>query len=190
MNRKKEIREHFLNKRFDLAKPEFDLLNQNLCASFFSSVELFDILTFHTFLPLKKKREPNTWQIIARLKKDFSQIRIAIPKMNADNELVHFYFESRDQIKENKWGIPEPQFGEPTPIDKIDLVIVPLLAFDNEGNRVGYGKGFYDRFLTQCRPDCKKIGLSLFDPVNEISDANHRDVKLTHCVTPDRFYSF
>jgi len=187
---KQSVRDHYLKLRLALPKSEFNSLNQNLCTVFFSSVELFEISILHLFLPILKKKEPNTWLILHRLRKEYPRIRVSMPKINEAHELTHFYFEDTHQVEENKWGIQEPQWGTQTPIEKIDLVIVPLLAFDRKGNRVGYGKGFYDRFLSQCRPDCKKVGISFFDPVDEISGIDNFDVKLTDCVTPTKFYSF
>jgi 5-formyltetrahydrofolate cyclo-ligase len=64
------------------------------------------------------------------------------------------------------------------------------LCFDLRGFRVGYGKGFYDRFLKKCRADCKKIGLSFFEPVKEISDIEEFDVALNFAVTPQEIYNF
>jgi 5-formyltetrahydrofolate cyclo-ligase len=187
---KQFIRDRYLRLRLGLRNAEFNSLNQNLCTAFFSSVELFDISIVHIFLPILKRNEPNTWLIIHRLRKEFPCIRISIPKVIEENKLTHFYFEAASPLEENEWGIPEPSGGTETPVEKIDLVIVPLLAFDRQGNRVGYGRGFYDRFLSQCRPDCKKVGLSFFDPVNEISGIDKNDVRLSHCVTPMKFYSF
>jgi 5-formyltetrahydrofolate cyclo-ligase len=69
-------------------------------------------------------------------------------------------------------------------------VFIPLLAFDKSGHRVGYGAGYYDRFLSKCKPDCLKVGLSFFEPVDEISDADEFDVKLNHCVTPSKIWTF
>jgi len=186
---KQEIRNQYLNLRKTLTDAEYNQFSQKLCGIFFSDVDLSTVKTLHIFLPIISKKEPNTWLIIDRLTKEFSSIGVSIPKMN-ETALVNFYFEGKDQIKENKWNIPEPEFGKITPTDKIDLVIVPLLAFDFKGNRVGYGKGFYDRFLKECRPDCKKIGLSLFEPVEKITDIDAHDVKLTLCVTPKKIYTF
>jgi 5-formyltetrahydrofolate cyclo-ligase len=87
-------------------------------------------------------------------------------------------------------GIPEPVQGELIPDEQIDLVFVPLLAFDKKGNRVGYGKGFYDRFLAQCRPNTQKMGLSFFCPIDEISDVDPWDVKLDSCICPDKIWTF
>ena len=87
-------------------------------------------------------------------------------------------------------SIPEPRTGVPTPDEKIDMVIVPLLAFDEQGFRVGYGKGFYDRFLKRTRPECKKVGLSYFVAEKRIDDVDAHDVPLDQCVTPEGVMQF
>ena len=71
-----------------------------------------------------------------------------------------------------------------------DLIIVPLLAVDAQGHRVGYGKGFYDRFLSKCRPDCLKVGLNYFEPDERIVDVGEHDIKLDACVTPTEVFCF
>jgi 5-formyltetrahydrofolate cyclo-ligase len=187
---KNNIRNNYLKLRLALSDLEYKELNQELCNAFFSSVDLSGVATIHSFLPIAAKKEPDTWLIIDRLQKDSPAIRISIPKMSGETAVTNFYFEGRNQIENNRWGIPEPQFGETTPLEKIDLVIVPLLAFDQRGNRAGYGKGYYDILLKECRPDCESIGLSFFDPVDQISDINPYDVKLTGCVTPKKLYTF
>ena len=145
----------------------------------------------HTFLPIKKNKEPDTWLIIDRIKTKFPNIRLSLPKVNHETgELVNFYWEGTDQIIENKWGISEPRQGTVIPPDKIDMVLVPLLVFDQEGNRIGYGKGYYDRFLSLCRKDCKKIGISFFPPVELISSKEDHDQKLDSVITPERSYEF
>ena len=98
--------------------------------------------------------------------------------------MENFYFEGLHQLVTSAWGIQEPKQGIPTEIEKIDLVLVPLLAFDKAGHRVGYGKGFYDRFLKGCRPDCLKAGLSFFEAEEILTDADELDVPLDLCVTP------
>jgi 5-formyltetrahydrofolate cyclo-ligase len=185
---KQVIRNHYLTLRLALSDSEHNQLSQSLCNNFFASFDLSLISTVHIFLPIISKKEPDTRLIIDRLKAEFPHIRIAIPKINGETDIISYYFENNQQAKENKWGIPEPQYGEITPVEKIDLVIVPLLAFDLTGHRVGYGKGFYDRFLKQCKQDCKKIGFSFFDPVHKISDITSDDVILDTFITPSRFF--
>lgn len=182
---KKDLRKLYLRKRMELSEDDFLQLNTQLCGNFFASVSLRDVSVLHTFLPIRRTREVDTWQIIDRINRQHPQIRISVPKMNNQTaELEHYYFEGRDQLKNNMWEIPEPVKGVPTPIEKVDAVLVPLLAFDRAGHRIGYGRGFYDRFLAACRPDCQKIGLSLFEMEEKIQDINEKDIQLNIVITP------
>jgi 5-formyltetrahydrofolate cyclo-ligase len=181
---KKEIRSQYLKLRLDLPEEKYASLNQDLCINFFAQIDLSKVQTLHTFLPILSKKEPNTWLLIKKLKGDFPKIKISIPRVE-NNRLTNFYFEEENQLKKNQWGIPEPKSGVPTPTEKIDLVIVPLLAFDKNGNRVGYGKGFYDKFLSECRADCKKIGLSFFGVLPDLISVEQFDIPLDAVITPD-----
>lgn len=183
--RKKELRKIYLRKRMELPEEEFLRLNKLVCDNFFASVDLSNVQVLHTFLPIKKNREVDTWRIIDRVHKEYPRVRIAVPKLNNQTaQLEHYYLEGPDQLENNMWEIPEPVRGVPTPVEKVDAVLVPLLAFDRQGHRIGYGRGFYDRFLAGCRPDCRKIGLSFFDMEAEIQDAHEKDVRLDLIVTP------
>lgn len=182
---KKELRKIYLDKRMGLSEVQYEQLNHQLCEHFFKAVELSGIQVLHTFLPIKRTREVNTWLIIDRLKKDFTHIKVAVPKINNQtSKLEHYFLENPEQLKNNTWEIPEPVYGIPTPTSKIDAVLVPLLAFDKQGHRLGYGRGFYDRFLADCRPACLKIGLSFFESEEEIDEINEKDVPLNLVITP------
>ncbi len=188
---KSALRKIYIDVRKKLTPEQCAHFNLQLYHLFFLYADLSFIKTLHTYLPLEKNNEPDTWAIIDRIRREFPHIRISVPKVNPrTNEMENFYFEGLHQIEVNTWGIPEPKQGIPTPSEKIDLVLVPLLTFDQKGDRIGYGKGYYDRFFSQCRPDCKKVGLSFFDPVELISDLNEHDVKLNACVTPKQVYHF
>jgi 5-formyltetrahydrofolate cyclo-ligase len=186
---KQEARKIYLQKRLDLSEGEYQQLNLQLYHQFFTQLDLSFIKCIHIFLPIESKREPDTWPIIERIRREFPHIRISIPKVTGD-ELENIYFEGLHQLKKNKWGILEPEQGVPTPAEKIDMVVVPLLAFDEKGNRVGYGKGFYDRFLAECRIRCQRIGISLFEPIEIIKDVNDNDIALTNCLTPNHLLTF
>lgn len=182
---KRELRKLYLRKRMELSDTEFHRLNERICENFFSSVKLNGISVVHTFLPIRKNREVDTWLIIRRLRRDFPDVQLSIPKINnQSSELEHYYYEGEEQLRTNTWEIPEPVKGVPTPIEKIDAVLVPLLAFDKQGHRLGYGRGFYDRFLAGCRRDCLKIGLSFFEAVATIEDVHDTDVPLNMVITP------
>lgn len=188
---KVELRKIYLQKRKALSEAEYVPLNFQLYQQFFTNIDLSFIKVIHTFLPVASKNEPDTWLIIDRLRREFPHIRISIPRTDTRaNILENYYFEGLHQLVTTAWGIQEPRHGIPTETEKIDLVLVPLLAFDKNGHRVGYGKGFYDRFLSQCRPDCLKIGLSFFEFVDNVNGVESTDVNLNGCVTPTGLLKF
>jgi 5-formyltetrahydrofolate cyclo-ligase len=115
---------------------------------------------------------------------------MVLPRCQENHTLKHFLFEHQSQLSINHMGIPEPQSGKVVPTKNIDIIFVPLLALDKNGNRVGYGKGYYDRFLKKCRTNCTFIGLHLFEEFVEISDLNITDVPLHYCVTPEQIKRF
>lgn len=143
---------------------------------------------FHTFLSISENNEVDTNPLLALLMG--RDKNIVVPKMGKANSLEHILLTDATVLKPNTWNIPEPQGGIRVDEQQIDVVFVPLLTFDELGHRVGYGKGFYDKFLAKCRVDVVKIGLSFFEPVSEITDRNEGDIPLTYCVTPKNIYEF
>jgi 5-formyltetrahydrofolate cyclo-ligase len=183
---KAQIRKLYLEKRLALTDTEFQKLNHRLCEQFFASVDLSKRKVVHTFLPIEKQKEVNTWLIIDRITKQYPHIQISIPRINNQLSIIeNFNYEGPDQMEKNTWGIPEPKQGIPTPTEQLDTVLVPLLAFDKKGNRVGYGRGFYDKFLATCPSHCKKIGLSLFEAIDLIEGMGPHDLPLDIVITPD-----
>ena len=152
------------------------------------TLPIWDYNYYHIFLPIEEKHEVDTGPLIELLRQTGKSI--VVPKVIMDSRLEHYLLEEETMLDLNHWGIPEPVEGKRVSADRIDLVFVPLLAFDSDGHRVGYGKGFYDRFLGTCRTDVLKIGLSFFDPVKKISDVAEDDIALDHCISPSGVYSF
>jgi len=184
------LRKEFLQKRLSLSEAEYGQLNFQLYQNFFSSIDLSFIRVLHAFLPLQKNKEPDTWIIIDRIRREFPHIRLSLPRVQEDGTLENIFFEGLHQLEKNAWGIAEPKQGVPTASSEIDMVLVPLLACDVNGQRVGYGKGFYDKFLATCRPDCITVGISFFEPVDPIDDVNGFDVPLHFCLTPATLHRF
>jgi len=143
---------------------------------------------FHTFLSIPSQKEVDTSFILPLLQGKDKQI--VVPKVSDTNSLEHFLLTDATILKPNQWDIPEPTDGIEVPVEKIDVVFVPLLAFDLDGQRVGYGKGFYDAFLQKCRPDVIKVGLSFFEAEAKIDDVRPEDIALDYCVTPISTYTF
>ena len=73
---------------------------------------------------------------------------------------------------------------------KLDVIVVPLLCFNEAGHRVGYGKGFYDKFLVRCKKKVQKIGISFFEKYEKIDDLTKLDQKLDIIITPNKLIQF
>jgi 5-formyltetrahydrofolate cyclo-ligase len=185
---KQALRKQALDARAALSEADFQNRSQQIANHFLESVDLSAIRVLHTFLPVIAKKEPDTWLIINRIKSIYPAIQISIPKISGDH-VKNYFLEGDGQLEVNKFGISEPTFGEETSDEAIDIVLVPLLAADIKGNRIGYGKGYYDRFLGACTKDCLKIGLSLFDPIDHIPAEAH-DIPLDQLITPQGIISF
>ncbi|WP_439881078.1 5-formyltetrahydrofolate cyclo-ligase [Pontibacter sp. MBLB2868] len=183
---KAELRKKMLQQRRALPAEEVALRSERIAERFFENFPLRAEQTVHVFLPIIKNNEVNTWPIIERLRLEHPEVRVAVPVTDVEqNILTHHHLTDEAVLIENNWGIPEPQNAHIIHAQEVDVVLIPLLAFDKAGHRVGYGKGFYDRFLADCRPDVLKIGLSLEPPVESIADPNPFDVPLNYAITPE-----
>lgn len=186
---KQELRKTYYQKRLALKDAEYEQLSKLLCETFFKAIDVSSVDVLHSFLPIAKNREPNTWLIIKEVQLTYPDVKISIPKINHEDNMESYYLDE-SKLELNAWGIPEPVEGTITDPSSIDMILVPLLAFDNEGHRVGYGKGYYDRFLKDCRKDARKIGLSFFPPEEKIVDTFSEDFRLDMAITPGKAYEF
>jgi len=185
---KSELRKTHKRLRKSLSETQIEDLSLTI-ANQLLTLAIWDYEFYHLFLSITEHKEVNTDYILNIL--SGKDKHIVISKSNfVTLEMSHILLTDRTKIKKNKWNIPEPVDGIPILPKQIDVVFIPLLAFDKCGHRVGYGKGFYDTFLAKCKPDTIKIGLSFFDPVEEISDIFKNDIKLDYCVTPEQIFKF
>ena len=188
---KAALRKIYLAKQENLSAHLREQKGAQISEQFFARFDLTQINFLHCFLPIEKFNEIDTKIIFERIWHEFPHIKTLAPRVNFQtNEIENLIFRSGTNLVENAWQIREPSGNETIETKKIDAVLVPLLCFDVRGFRVGYGRGFYDRFLNRCRADCLKIGLSYFAPVAEISDAQAFDVKLDFCVMPETTVNF
>lgn len=184
---KTDLREQYLQLRKNITSEQ--LLNASLnIANKLLELPIWEFDYFHIFLPISDKKEIDTTFILSILQgKDKN---VVLPKIYSHSTLKHFLLTDNTRLEINEWGIPEPLNGIEIMPNQLDVVLVPLLTFDQKGNRVGYGKGFYDKFLYQCREDVLKVGLSYFEPEERITDADEKDVALDYCITPNTIYNF
>ncbi|EPR69998.1 5-formyltetrahydrofolate cyclo-ligase [Winogradskyella psychrotolerans RS-3] len=153
------------------------------------TLDIWDKTFYHIFLTIEEQKEINTDYILNILSgKDKN---IVISKSNfEDYSMTHYLLTDNTRIQKNTYNIPEPIDGIEIPSSQLEVVFIPLLAFDNTGHRIGYGKGFYDRFLADCKPETVKIGLSFFEAEHETIEASEEDIRLDYCVTPDHIITF
>ena len=187
---KKEARKIFREKRKTISsneKMKFD----DLLLIEFQKVSLPFLSNVLSFYPAEENNEPDTFTITRYLRFKYPGLQIAYPKADLSNHSMKaIVCEQEEVFLKNSFFISEPLSCESLHPSEIDMVLVPLLAFDKKGIRVGYGKGFYDRFLLQCKKDCIKIGLSYFEPIDAVEDADEFDVPLDFCITPQKVYVF
>jgi len=186
------LRSEFLQKRKELSEKEIEEKNGAILENSKRFFKTSEIKTIHIFLPQLGKTEIDTWRIISFLH-NFGQLKIISPRIiPGTREMEHYQLTPETILINNQWKIPEPDPEtslKVLPVD-IDAVLIPLLAFDKRGFRVGYGGGYYDRFLAQCKPKILKLGLSFFEPVEEITDLNAYDIPMDFCITPTSIHKF
>ena len=185
---KKELRIKYKELRQKLSVEEIEekslvIANQLL------KLDIWENTYFHIFLPIEEQKEVNSEYILNILQAKDKEIVISKSDFETTS-MLHFLLTDNTKIKKNEYNIPEPINGLPVPTEMIDVVFVPLLAYDKQGNRIGYGKGFYDKFLSECKPNVIKIGLSFFEPEEIIEDVFENDIKLNFCVTSDGIICF
>jgi 5-formyltetrahydrofolate cyclo-ligase len=185
---KAELRNKYKALRSDLSIEAIDRLSIDI-ANKLLKLPVWDASFYHIFLTIEKQKEVNTDYILNIL--SGKDKHIVISKSDFKTHIMtHYLLTDNTVIKKNAYNIPEPVDGIEITNNKIEVVFVPLLAFDKNGHRVGYGKGFYDRFLNDCKPETLKIGLSFFEAEDSIDDTFKNDVRLDYCVTPEKTYKF
>ena len=188
---KSELRSVYLAKRHTLSKDDVGAMSRSIADHFCEGFDPEAIGTVHCFISITRFKEVDTSLILDRIWGDCPHVRTFAPRVDRATERLESLPVTREtKLTENIWGIREPAAGETADPHEIDLVVAPLLCFDPNGHRVGYGKGYYDLFLSECRPDCQKIGLSFFPPVDRIDDLAPHDVPLDGVITPGQIYSF
>jgi 5-formyltetrahydrofolate cyclo-ligase len=187
---KVEARNFFKKQRLALTNYEVNVA-QDLLLIRFQEMELPFFNIIHSYLPIYSNNEPDPSPLIDWLRFSNPGLQIVYPRINAvDFSMQNILQEEDTYFEVNKYGIPEPVDGKLIDCLELDLVIVPLLGFDEQGNRVGYGKGYYDRFLSKCKRDVIKVGLSFLSPIDCIEDVDFFDKKLDFCITPYSVYAF
>ena len=190
---KKEWRKKLKKKRKELSGKELAEISHRIFENWKNRFPLENVQYLHLFLSMSRFNEVHTQPFQDYIRQEAPQVKILVPVMSLlHNTLEHFELDDEIHIEKNAFGVPEPKVEKrPVSPQKIDMVIVPMLGFDRHGHRLGYGKGYYDRFLAQLRPDCPKIGICPeLGRLQESIPSEPHDVPLDHIITEEKVYSF
>lgn len=185
---KKELRKKYKELRNDLSFDVIEDLSLQI-ANQALKLPIWNFENYHVFLTIHEHKEVQTDYLLHIL--NGKDKNVIVSKSDFETRTMnHVLLTDNVTIKKNEWNIPEPQNGFSVEDNQIDVVFVPLLAYDVFGNRVGYGKGFYDLFLSKCKPNVVKIGFSFFNPEPVISNVFSEDIRLDYCITPTNTIKF
>jgi 5-formyltetrahydrofolate cyclo-ligase len=189
---KKDIRQQYKTKRLQLSSSQSEKLSDLLLIQFQQlAIDIPEYIMTYAGIEKMNEFDPHLITDYCHFKNPQQTLMYPVMKGGEDNpHIIAMAVDIDTSFEKNSFDVEEPMDGEQIDPQAIDLVIVPLLAFDESGYRVGYGKGYYDRFLQQCRKDCIKIGFSFFEPVDTIEDVHEHDMPLNFCITPEAIYEF
>jgi 5-formyltetrahydrofolate cyclo-ligase len=192
--KKSEIREKALAERKSWTQEKFNLKNSELLNQIKAFMQpLPRNLMLMSFQSMEHTREVMTSPMHSLLINEPYFHQLIFPKIEKNtSQLIPFLTDKKSKFEKSEWGILEPMEETAVRLNPkdVDIIFIPLLALDTNGHRVGYGKGFYDRFLASTKPDVIKIGLSLEEPIEPIEDINPFDIGLDFAITPKSVYRF
>ena len=185
-NNKLFFRQLFKKQRSELTDNQVKILNKRIFKNL-TTIKIWDNNFYHLYLSNDLNKEVDTDKLIKLL---FNKNkRVFVPKI-LEKDLIHIEINKSTKYSKNQLGIREPVSSSKIDENLFEVIFVPLLAFDKQGDRVGYGGGYYDNFLGNIKQNAIKIGLSFFEPIDKIMDTEKHDVKLDYVVTTKKVYSF
>jgi 5-formyltetrahydrofolate cyclo-ligase len=180
---KNRLRKELLERREVISSAKWAVSSESIARklkqlSFFKTAK-----TIHCYVSMNERREVNTHPLIKGM--ITSGKRVVVPVTDSeDGTLSHVELHSFDDLAANKWGVLEPVKNKGVDVAKIDLVIVPMVGGDENCNRIGYGRGFYDRFLKDV--SCPKTGLCFEQNIIKKLPVEPFDIPLNKIVTEER----
>mgnify|MGYP003109507318 FL=1 len=185
---KNKLRKKYQSLRNDLSEEIREELSLEI-ANRLLQLPIWNFEYYHLFLSISEKKEVDTEPLLHILQGKDKNVILSKSDFNT-RKLTNYLLTDTTVIRKNKWNIPEPVSGIEIPSANIEVVFVPLMAFDENGHRLGYGKGFYDIFLASCNPDVIKVGISFFEAEESIPELENSDIAMDYCVTPHKTYNF
>lgn len=180
METKKEMRKKILSIRNNMSKEDVEN-NSNAIMDIILSLDIYK-LSKVVFIYMDFKNEVITSNLIRHMLSE--KKRVVIPYTDTiSTVLIPSEITKEDDMILNTFGYYEPKNISPVAIKDIDLVIVPGVIFDKNLNRIGFGKGYYDKILNQLKPSAKKLAVAHEFQVLEKIPTEEHDVKMDMIIT-------
>lgn len=191
---KAAIRQQALAFRKNLSDEKWLSMNLAIQKNLLDFLQTFPAGTkILSFQAIVDKREIDLSATHEKLRKPPFEFQVGFPRANpVDTSLQTYLTNEQSQFEQSRWGIWEPEASSSQEMQAKDwdVVLVPLLAIDQNGHRVGYGKGFYDRFLAETKSECISIGIHMGAPIGAISDLHAHDIPLDLAISPEGIHRF
>jgi 5-formyltetrahydrofolate cyclo-ligase len=182
MDTKKRLRHDLLQRRSNLSSDEVRQASQRIVDTLIKTIEWPSIGSLHTYIATPQWNEIDTSGLLEYVWQHWPHILTATTRTTGKG-MQSAVFDARSEWQTHSWGMPEPKNGQVLTADyRFDLIIVPVVGFDAQNNRLGLGKGYYDRFLAT-QPTAQKIGLSYRWARVESLPYEPHDIKLDKVIT-------
>lgn len=184
---KDQLRKRALTERSQIKNEIIEELSKKISENLFRNFNL-ERLNAHLFYPISDRKEVNTWHIHNKLNRRDKIFTSAYNNDSEEWECVSFNHNTK--FRKGKFNVPIPIEHQKEVFESIDIIFIPLLVFDRNGQRIGYGKGIYDLILSLTKKNCIKVGLSLMECSNVLIDFQDHDITLDYCQTPTTLHNF
>ena len=184
---KNNLRQKVLKLRKSFGQKTIDNFSVKIANELIKSFD-FTNKNIHLFLPIEKKNEVNTWYLYNSIS-SYSKISTSLYD-KYEGKWKCISFKNKTEFTTTAFNVPIPCEFEYSNWKEIDFIIVPLLVFDINGHRIGYGKGIYDHILDSIDSNCIKIGVSILNISEEKIDSEPHDISLNYCQTPSILHHF
>jgi len=185
---KKEIRKRVRLALAAIPPDEQARKSQAACESLLALPEYRDAEAVMAYMPLGGELDCTA---VLKAALDAGKI-VLVPRVlwHPHGLLVMRLHSLADRMEESSYGIREPVDGEPWPVNRIDFIVVPAMAFDRTGRRLGKGGGFYDRFLASAGLEAVTCGLAFDEQVLEFVPTDEHDRNVNMLVTDKEIFRF
>ncbi|HHV18194.1 MAG TPA: 5-formyltetrahydrofolate cyclo-ligase [Thermoanaerobacterales bacterium] len=186
MGNKDRLRKKVIDERLQLPSEEVKRKSDRIMSNFFSMEDYKEAKVIMFYVDMR-----NEVMTKATINKAFNEEkRVVVPRVKKGYGLLAIEIQSLEELSLGTFGVMEPPEKEEILLEDIDVVVVPGVAFDRNGYRLGYGAGYYDNFLPKLRSDAKKIAVAFEMQLKDLIPIEPHDVKMDMIITEKSLHTF